>query len=289
MVDVKEISEDERIAILKLNESYFLDFKGKQVKPAKLSKTISAFANASGGELYIGVEESAGTAGKFHSWDGFQDQEAANHFFQLLNDIDPLGNSISKQFLFAEKASGYLLHLTISKTQGIIKASDGVAYIRSNASSLPLNDDALERLRYDKGIQSYENECVIISLNEVCNSETIIEFLLEAIPTGEPVDWLRKQFVLVGDKPTVAGVLLFSDNPQAVLPKRSAIKILRYQTRADAERDFLASDPETVEGPLYDLIYNAVDRIKEIIEGIEKIARKVWSGFPIQKKLCMNC
>ncbi len=75
---------------------------------------------------------------------------------------------------------------------------------------------------------------------------------------------------MAGDRPTVAAVLLYSDTPQAILPKRSAIKILRYQTKADAERDFLASDPETIEGPIYSLIYDAVERTKEIIEGIEK-------------------
>lgn len=68
--------------------------------------------------------------------------------------------------------------------------------------------------------------------------------------------------------------MLFSDNPQAILPKRSAVKILRYQTKADAERDFLAFDPETIEGPLYHLIYDTVDRVKQIIEGIEKMGEK---------------
>lgn len=45
---------------------------------------------------------------------------------------------------------------------------------------------------------------------------------------------------------------------------------MRYQTKREAERDFLAFDPETIEGPIYNLIFDAVDRAKSIIEGIEK-------------------
>ncbi|HYN38082.1 MAG TPA: ATP-binding protein, partial [Rhodospirillales bacterium] len=52
--------------------------------------------------------------------------------------------------------------------------------------------------------------------------------------------------------------------------KRSAVKILRYQTKHEAERDFLVFNPITIEGPIYELIYSAVDRVKVIIEGIEK-------------------
>ncbi len=53
--------------------------------------------------------------------------------------------------------------------------------------------------------------------------------MLDVVPTAEPEDWLKKQNVVVNDRPTVAGVLLFSDEPQALLPKRSGIKVYRYK------------------------------------------------------------
>lgn len=274
MADIKQISEDEAEALLLLNEGHFVDLKAKALTPAKFTRAISAFANAGGGEIYIGIEELEGVDGKERTWDGFADPEAANAFFQVIHDLDPLSKNISMQFLQEAGAKGLVLHVTVSKTQDITVASDGRVYIRSNASSLPVKDDALDRLRYDKGIQTYEDELLIVDPVEITNSETVIEFLLETIPTGEPEEWLTKQFVLQQKRPTVAGVLLFSDNPQAILPKRSAVKILRYQTKADAERDFLAFDPETIEGPLYHLIYDTVDRVKQIIEGIEKMGEK---------------
>lgn len=271
MADIKDVSTMEFSAILSINESYFVDLKSKRITPAKLSRSISAFSNASGGEIYIGVEEEEGPDGKERRWDGYADQEEANPVFQVISQLDPLGSNFSAQFLRNLGAPGLVLQVIVSKTKDIVHSTDGGVYRRNNAQNLPLKNEALERLKYDKGIRSYEDEKVTADLLEVSNSETVIEFLLEAIPTGEPDDWLRKQFLISGKSPTVASVLLFSDAPQALLPKRSAVKILRYQTKDDAERDYLVGDPETIEGPIYDLIYDAVERVREIIEGIEKI------------------
>lgn len=186
--------------------------------------------------------------------------------------MNSLNNNYNAEFLQFDKSNGYVLHLTVLKTAEIIVSTDGKAYVRRNAQSLPVQDGAaLERLRYDKGVKSFEDELLNEDPIEITNSIAIIEFLSDVVPIGEPEDWLSKQRVLLDGRPSVAGVLLFSDNPQAVLAKRSAVKILRYRTRQDAERDFLAFDPVTIEGNLYNLIYDAVDRVKEIIEGIEKI------------------
>jgi len=67
----------------------------------------------------------------------------------------------------------------------------------------------------------------------------------------------------------------FCFEPQSALPKRSVIKIYRYKTRNDeGARDQLAEDPITIEGCAYDLIYAAVARTKEIIQGIRKLTDK---------------
>mmetsp|Transcript_13236 Transcript_13236/g.17117 ORF Transcript_13236/g.17117 Transcript_13236/m.17117 type:complete len:463 (+) Transcript_13236:105-1493(+) len=267
----KKITKNEALELLKRKESFFFDFKGKELKPAKLTKSISAFANSNGGEILLGADETPGADGSEHTWNGFNDFEAANPIFQVLHEIDQSNDFVKFEFLEADDFPGYLLLIEVSKYKSVVAASDAHFYVRKNAQNLRLNESAIEKLRLDKGIVSFEDEIVNTNKEEVINSETIIGFLLNTVPTAEPIDWLRKQYLLVDERPNVAGVLLYADNPQSLLPKRSAIKILRYQTKSEAERDFLVSDPETIEGPLYSLIYDAVDRVKTVIEGIEKL------------------
>lgn len=64
---------------------------------------------------------------------------------------------------------------------------------------------------------------------------------------------------------------MFAEEPQAILPKRSAVKIYRYRTTSEGTRDTLAFDPITIEGHLYDQIREAVAKTTELIEGIQKL------------------
>jgi len=92
------------------------------------------------------------------------------------------------------------------------------------------------------------------------------------VPSAEPEAWLRKQGFLVDDRPTVAGLLLFSEEPQATLAKHCGIKIYRYKTKdAEGFRDVLAFVPITVEGCLYAQIKEAVRVTIETAESIPKM------------------
>lgn len=271
-IPLKSLSAEQFRALLEVEESHFIDLKSAEISPANLSKTAAAFCNTSGGELFIGIEEAVGEQGKERKWNGFTDLEAANAHIQVIEGMSPLGNHYDAEFLRAIDAPGFVLHLTMFKTKEIISASNGKVYVRRSAQSLPVeNEVALERLKYDKGIKSFEDELANAKIEDIANSTTVIEFLLDVVPSAEPDQWLSKQQVLIDGRPTVAGILLYSDLPQAVLPKRSAIKILRYQTKDHGERDFLAFDPLTIEGPIYSLVYDGVDKCKELIEQIKKL------------------
>ena len=74
---------------------------------------------------------------------------------------------------------------------------------------------------------------------------------------------------MIDDKPTVAGLVLFADEPQIHLPKAS-VKIYRYATSdPEGSRESLAQEPITIEGDLYDQVAAAVAKTTELIEGIE--------------------
>lgn len=268
-----QISERERDLILALEEGHFQDIKAKEIKPSKLSESVSAFANAAGGEIFIGVREDKSGPTKVRRWDGFSDIEEANSVLQMLNQIAPLADFIITTFLHCDGESGVVLKIEILRNGAITKATDGVPYIRKGAQKLPVDTaEGMERLRLDKGISSYEDYKVNATINTIENSTVALEFLLGVVPTAEPEAWLRKQQLILDQNPTVAGVILFAEEPQAILPKRTAIKLFRYKTTDLApSREHLVFDPLTIEGWAYKLIYDAVSKTQEIIEDLKRL------------------
>ncbi len=224
--EIIDLGETEIAALLGTDEGHFADVKAIEIAPARLTKTMSAFANAEGGELYVGVDEDK-KAGTF-SWRGFASVEAANGHVQAFEGLFPLDEFVEYEFLQDPTGThpGLILKASIQKTPDVRRASDGEAYIRRAAQNLKVQDaEGLVRLEYAKGVRSFETHPLDVPLDMVTNSVTVMEFMLEVVPTGEPEPWLRKQLLVRDDKPTAAAVLLFSDEPQAALPKQSTIKV----------------------------------------------------------------
>jgi ATP-dependent DNA helicase RecG len=115
-------------------------------------------------------------------------------------------------------------------------------------------------------------ELFLNASKEIITESSVIEnFITEVVPTTKPEPWLKKQNLLRDNRPTVAGVLIFAEEPQAVLPKNCGIKVYRYKTRElEGHRDLLDGDPKTIEGDLYTQIMKAVETTKKITEAIPK-------------------
>lgn len=254
--------------LLSLPEGHFVDLKAIEVAPAKLTRSLCAFANAEGGELFVGIDEHKRSNGR--SWRGFTRVEDANGFFQAFEQFFPLGDECSYGFLQSSTGPGLVLKVEVRKSREVKHAFDGRAYIRRGAQNLPVDtEEALARLRRNKGITSFETEPVNVDKTLITNSAPVIGFMLEVVPTAEPEAWLKKQQVILDDKPTVAGLILFAEEPQAALPKRCGLKIYRYKTKDDeGTRETLDFDPISVEGCAYDQIKEAVQKTAEIIESV---------------------
>ena len=124
MFDVSEIAAADAAKIIATQEGHFADVKDIRIKPAKLTRTVSAFSNASGGEILLGISEDVGNEKK-RSWEGFEDREAANDFISTLEGLTELGNHYTGAFLKCAGLDGLVLRLTIFRTQAIVKSSDG--------------------------------------------------------------------------------------------------------------------------------------------------------------------
>lgn len=132
------MSEQKILRLFELEENYFIDFKAKEIAGSKLSHTISAFANASGGEIYVGIREERDT--KIKHWEGFESIEESNHLIQVLEDIAPISDFYTVTYLRHPTLLTYVMQISISKTQAIVFATDKeTAYVRKGAQNLPVD------------------------------------------------------------------------------------------------------------------------------------------------------
>src|SRR5215831_298344 len=135
-IQISQITDKQLQEVLSLVEGHFLDLKSKDIKPAKLTRTISAFANADGGEVYVGIAEGV-TLPFPHKWEGFANPEEANGHLQPFESLFPLGEDYLYSFLSHPKQTGILLQVIVRKAKSIVRASDGLPYIRRGAMNLP--------------------------------------------------------------------------------------------------------------------------------------------------------
>lgn len=267
-IEINKLTREQAEKIRLIQEGQFVDVKGRFVSPKDLTNDISAFANADGGDLYVGIENIG------RQWSGFSNMEKANGHLQVFEDLFPLGKDFQYEFLQAEGYEGLVLHIQVNKTRGIVNASNKVPYLRRGAASYPQNTpEKLRRLALNKGVESFETETLPLSKDVIINSSIAERFIKEVVPTTTPERWLIKQNLIIEGKPTVAGVLIFSEEPQAYLPKHCGIKIYRYKSSdIEGHRDLLDGDPITIEGDLYSQIKEAVRITKEITESIPKLS-----------------
>lgn len=266
-----EIDEAQADLLTQVEEGQYSEVKAIAVSPARLTHTISAFANTDGGDIYIGINEQLlGGNVKKREWLGLPNAEAANGHLQAFVKTFPLGKDFQYEFLRCANRRGVVLHVQVNRTQEIIKATDGIAYIRIGAQNLPQTEpEELRRLEYAKGLISFESHTVPCANETIIDSPITRRFLDSVVPKAEPEAWLRKQQLIVNQMPTVAGLLLFAEEPQAVLAKRCGIKVYRYKTQEETGfRDVLTFVPITVEGCLYEQIKKAVDTTVQEVEKV---------------------
>jgi ATP-dependent DNA helicase RecG len=266
--------------LISRQEDHFLDFKSASLKGISLQKIATAFANADGGEILIGIEDTAVAKGS-ERWAGFATVEDFNGHLQALNEVRPQ-LPMSLGFLACEGLSGIILQIAIEKSSQVHQTASGDVYLRRGAQSLPIKDaEQLVALKFAKGLSSFEDTAVAnVPLETVVESEELQRFLTTFSPKTEPLDYVVNENLLdlKSWDPKVSGLVLFAPNPSAVIPTRAGVRVTRYETKEeDPERDHLAFS-ELIESSAYRLILNVIARITEIMSSIS-----IWTVDGLKK------
>src|SRR6478736_2784921 len=135
-IELIEIAGAQRDRLLVMDEGHFAELKAIGVSTKKLGRTVSAFANSAGGDLYVGIGETELLGVKVRTWHGFRDQEAANGHLQSLEALFPLGAEYSYEFLSCPGSLGLVLHIAVQRTPQIARAHDKKIWVRRGAQNL---------------------------------------------------------------------------------------------------------------------------------------------------------
>lgn len=271
----KEISKDDALILAERDESHFFDHKAMQVSGQKVQKISTAFANADGGEFIIGIIDKKEEPDPNKRWAGGSNIEEFNAHLQAISEIVPTLD-FSCTFLICKEFPGMIMHVRIEKSASVHETAAKEIYVRQGAQSLKIIDkQKVVELQFAKGATSFEDFVVTtVPPETIFESDELNFFLTDFSPRTDPLEYTISENLidLKNYDPRVSGLLLFAKNPSACLPRKCAVKIVRYETREDEpERDNL-KDTFSIEGPSYKLINDTVQKVTEIMSSI-----KVWT------------
>ena len=247
-------------------ENKLFDRKSSRVKPGELAHTISAFANAEGGTVVIGVDDKTRV---FEGVNGISSDQI-NDLISAPKDMCVPMPQYKEEFLPITNGEGkedrlLLLHIDASPEQ-VIRTSNGSTYLRVADRTKELKGDDLRNLEYSKNVRHYEDEChpdariddldpeLLAAYREKLHAEELsYEELLKAR------GFMRQQ----GDanKLTNAAVLLFAKNIAQFYPN-CRIRFVRYDgTKARTGVDINIIKDYNIELPILKIIQTAKDFI----------------------------
>lgn len=270
------ISVEEALDLSTREESHFFDRKAAAVSGKKIQKIGVAFANADGGEFVIGIADDGDEPNPELRWQGTDKIEDLNSQLQALFEVKP-SLDLRYEILKCNENSGLVLRIQIEKSSEVHQTADNTVYQRYGAQSLPIKDpQKITELTFAKGASTFEDQLLKeVPTEQITDSHELAAFLKDYSPKTDSLEFCINQNLLDYRtwEPRVASTLLFHQCPSAVIPRKCALKITRYETKEDdPEREHLA-EQVTVEGPLYRVIHDAIDAIRKIMGAVS-----IWTS-----------
>lgn len=244
-----------------LKENQYFDRKSARKDDKEIAKHISAFANSAGGKLVIGIEDDGEVTG--FKRDGARDIENFERAALTTCTPTPI---VRRDRIHVVNSSGeddliLVLDIEASTSHSVARASDDEVFLRQNDRSVRLNREQVLALEYDKGQRVFEDELIEDSSLDDVDHE-VLDRYKEILGTDAPDEQvLRSRRFMRDGRLTVAGALLFAQDPSAMMPQ-ARVRVLRYdgikmetgeRLNITKERFFCGPLPKVIQGA-YELI-----------------------------------
>jgi ATP-dependent DNA helicase RecG len=255
--------------LLAIAEDQWFDRKSKRIAPRDLANDLIGMANADGGTIVVGLWRDVVEGG---------DGEVKRRNAQLQAAIDfaspPVG--ARHRLVLCVNASGERDHLLVFDvhTSEVVHAnSRDEVFLRVGDETRRLSFHQRQELSFDKGQASYEAR-PLTGVGLEALDEPLLEQYAAAVGHPDPRRLLRARGLATrGGELTIAGLLLFAGEPQAVLAE-AFVRILRYRGRErGAGSDQQLVEDIRIEGP----IPRQLHEVRGVVQRLQPVRRALVS------------
>jgi len=260
-------------------------FKSEATTPAKLAETLVAFANASGGTLYVGVDARSGEP------PGLVDRDATldRALKAALSTDPPLIIPVPKP---VEAGGKQVLVITVPPGLPHVYSYKGKFLVRDGARNRPLDPRQLRILMMERGAVSFETLVPDGARLEDIDWDKVQSYLsgLDGLPGASPEEVLLQRGCLVSSearlRPTFAGLLLFGRDAQRWVSS-SEILVVRYAGTTMDDRfireELHGSLPEQIRQAEASIVSNMRRGVR--LEGLERIEETEYPVDAVREAL----
>ena len=244
-------------------ERQFFDFKSIRISPNDIVIPVSAFANAEGGFVIVGVEDKTR---EITGVDGFEKQEnalraavrdfikpAVPHEAHLLDIIDDKGNP------------NHLLVFEVKQGKTMFTTNKDEVYVRVGDKSKKLNFEERMSFMYSKGARYFDYEPVYnTSINDI-DFDLVKDYCDRIGYSKTPREFILENRFIASEKGELssAAVLLFSKNVAFSFP-RARIRVIKYEgTEALTGAEMNVIKDRIFKGRILEQLNGAIDFVRD--------------------------
>jgi len=233
-------------------EDQLFDRKSVKTDPKDIAHEVCSFANVDGGVTAVGIENNGDVTG-FRNY-----PKAENRIRKVLSGWVTPTLPVTVTKITFEHEDGYedfILEIKVEPSQFCHVTGDDKVHTREGDDTRVLKFQERQDLERAKGLQSFETTLVPAGMEKISVAKVLEYAEKTNIQSDDASDILvMKDFALSKDDGSiqlnVAGLLLFSDNPESVLD-RAVVRIMWIDGREQKSGvDLNIIKDETVRGTL---------------------------------------
>ena len=277
--------------LLVLDEEYRFECKRLAGKPTSALETIVAFANSDGGFLILGLDDPGKAKGRARVYGVEENLMAVDELRRAVDTrMTPELPGVSWRRVgctLRDGQPGSILVVSVPKSLKVHSIVGDGTFVRLGKSNKEIVASEINELCFARGMISAETqlEHIDLALLDTPAWRTYVSHRRITRPLPEALEHLglaRKdaQGTL---RPTRAAVLLFADDPSALMAAKTSIRVFHYKGDQviHGTTPNLLKPPKTIGGPL---IHQIVDALEYVVDELATGVKLGPYGFEIVQR-----